>query len=125
MRTPDRHDLGGIFVQIIFGTLSIFKLTSTLTPQNDLLLMTGFPDPNQAAVAATNFIVNIKGLSNGTPVAVKGIPTQVGSQPAVVMSDINASGGLEQHAGTPALDFLAKAPSEKMVSGKKSKGSKT
>lgn len=107
-------------MQIIFGTLSIFKLTSTLTPQNDLLLMTGFPDPNQAALAGTNFIVNIKGLSTGTPVAVTGIPTQVGGQPAIVMSDINASGGLEQHAGTPALDFLAKAPSQKMAGSKKS-----
>ncbi len=112
-------------VQIIFGTLSIFKLTSMLSPQNDLLLLTGFPDPNQAALAATNFIVNVKGLSTGTPVAVTGIPTQVGSQPAVVMSDINASGGLEQHAGTPALDFLAKAPSQKMTGSRKSKKTNT
>ncbi len=108
-------------MQIIFGTLSIFKLTSMLVPQNDLLLLAGFPDPNQAAVAATNYIVNIKGLGSGSAVAVTGIPTQVGSQPAIIMSDINASGGLEQHAGTNALDFVAKAPSVRMAKKKKSK----
>jgi len=85
-------------MQVIFGTLSIHALTSMLLPQDALLLMTGFPDPNQAARAATNFIVNIKGIPSGSRVAVTGIPTTVGSQPAIVMSDINLSGGLEQHA---------------------------
>jgi hypothetical protein len=85
-------------MQIIFGTLSINGLTSMLLPQNAMLLMTGFPDPNQAARAATNFIVNIKGIPDGTAVAVSGTPTTVGSQPAIVMTDINPSGGLEEHA---------------------------
>jgi hypothetical protein len=60
--------------------------------------MSGFPDPNQAARAATNFIVNIKGIADGSAVAVTGTPTTVGSQPAIVMTDINTSGGLEAHA---------------------------
>jgi hypothetical protein len=85
-------------MQIIFGTLSIAGLNSILLPQNALLLMAGFPDPQQAARAATNFIVNVKGLANGTAVAVTGTPTTIGSQPAIVMSDINPAGGLEAHA---------------------------
>jgi hypothetical protein len=85
-------------MQIIFGTLSIVNLTSMLLPQDALLLMAGFPDPQQAARAATNFIVNVKGISSGTAVAVTGTPITVGNQPAIVMSDINPSGGLEQHA---------------------------
>ncbi len=85
-------------MQIIFGTLSIRGLDSFLLPQSALLLMSGFPDPQQAARAATNFIVNIKGLTDGTAVAVTGTPTSIGSQAAIVMSDINAAGGLEAHA---------------------------
>jgi hypothetical protein len=85
-------------VQIIFGTLSITGLTSILLPQDALLLLAGFPDPAQAARAATNFIVNVKGIPDGSPVAVTGTPTTVGTQPAIVMTDINTSGGLEQHA---------------------------
>ena len=68
-----------------------------LYPQNAVLLMAEFPDPHQAARAATNYIVNVRGIGNG-PVAVTGTPTSVGNQPAIVMSDINSSGGLEQHA---------------------------
>lgn len=85
-------------MEIIFGTLAIRGLDSSLLPQSALLLMSGFPDPHHAARAATNFIVNVKGLTDGTPVAVTGLPTPIGSQPAIVMSDINAAGGLEAHA---------------------------
>jgi len=85
-------------MQIIFGTLSISGLDSFLNPQSALLLMIGFPDPQQAARAATNFIVNVKGIASGTAVAVTGTPTTIGSQPAIAMSDINPSGGLEAHA---------------------------
>lgn len=85
-------------MQIVFGRLSINGLTSILLPQNALLLMAGFPDPQQAARAATNFVVNIKGIPDGSAVAVTGTPTTVGSQPAIVMTDINLAGGLEQHA---------------------------
>jgi hypothetical protein len=85
-------------MQIIFGTLSIAGLNCTLMPQDALLLMVGFPDPKQAARAATNFIVNVKGIANETPVAVTGTPATIGSQPAIVMSDINPSMGLEAHA---------------------------
>ncbi len=49
-------------MQSIFGRLSIEGLTSRLYPQNAVLLMTGFPDPHQAARAATNYIVNVKGM---------------------------------------------------------------
>jgi hypothetical protein len=85
-------------MQIIFGKLSITGLTSMLLPQDALLLMAGFPDPSQASRAATNFIVNIKGIPNGSAVAVTGTATTVGNQPAIVMTDINKAGGLEQHA---------------------------
>jgi len=85
-------------MQIIFGTLSINGLTSFLLPQNALLLMAGFPDPHQAARAATNFIVNVKDIASGAAVAVAGTPTTVGSQRAIVMNDINTAGGLEAHA---------------------------
>jgi hypothetical protein len=54
-------------MQITFGTLSRRGLDSFLNPQNDWLLRAGFPDPQQAAVAATNFIVNIKHLPDGAP----------------------------------------------------------
>jgi hypothetical protein len=85
-------------MQIIFGRLSIVNLSSMLLPQNALLLVAGFPDPHQAARAATNLIVNVKGIANGAAVAVTGTPTSVGSQPAIVMTDINMAGGLEAHA---------------------------
>jgi hypothetical protein len=85
-------------MQVTFGTLSIQGLNSLLLPNNNLLLQTGFPDPQQAARAATNFIVNVKGIANNTPVAVTGTLTSIGSQPAIIMTDINPSGGLEAHA---------------------------
>ena len=84
-------------MQIIFGTLKITGSESSLMPQNALLVMQGFPDPQQASWAATNYIANVKGIANGTAVAVTGKPTTIGSQPAIVMSDINPSGGLEAH----------------------------
>lgn len=85
-------------MQILFGMLVIRQLDSMLLPQNALLVMAGFPDPAQAARAATNFIVNVKGVSSGVPVAVTGTPFMIGAQPAIVMSNINPSGGLEAHA---------------------------
>jgi hypothetical protein len=85
-------------MQIIFGNLSIRGLDSFLLPQGALLLMSGFPDPKQAARAATNYIVNVKGIADGTAVAVTGMPTTIGSQPAIIVSDINPAGGLEVHA---------------------------
>lgn len=91
-------------MQIIFGRLSIVGLSSMLLPQNALLLMAGFPDPLQAARAATNFIVNVKGIPSGSSVAVTGTPTTVGSQPAIVMTDINTSGGLEKHATEATME---------------------
>ena len=96
-------------MQIIFGTLSISALNSFLQPQNALLLMAGFPDPQQAARAATNLIVNVKGIPNGTAVAVTGMPTTIGSQPAIVMSDINLAGGLENHAPEAQMPVAAVA----------------
>ena len=98
-------------MQIIFGTLSIRGLDSLLLPQNALLLMAGFPDPHQAARAATNFIVNVKGIASGSAVAVTGMPTTIGSQPAIVMTDINLAGGLEAHA--PETKAPAAAPKKK------------
>jgi hypothetical protein len=85
-------------MQIIFGKLVIRKLDSFLIPQNALLVMAGFPDPAQAARAATNFIVNTKHIASDTPVAVTGVPFMIGAQPAIVMTDINPAGGLEAHA---------------------------
>ena len=85
-------------MQIIFGTLSIVGLNSFLQPQNALLLLVGFPDPQQGARAATNAIVNVEAIPNGSMVAVTGTPTSIGQQPAIVMSNINPSGGLEAHA---------------------------
>jgi hypothetical protein len=85
-------------MQVIFGQLVIDDLDSTLVPQNAWLLLSGFPDPEQAARAATNYIVNVKHIKSGTNVAVTGTPTNIGDQPAIIMSDINPSGGLEQHA---------------------------
>jgi hypothetical protein len=90
-------------MQIIFGALSITGLESILNPQNAWLLLAGFPDPQQAGWAATNFIVNVKHIPNGSAVAVTGTPTSVGNQPAIVMSDVNVSGGLEQHATPQAV----------------------
>jgi hypothetical protein len=84
-------------MQMFFGQLQINGLDSYLVPPNAWLLLGGYSDPQHAGWAATNYIVNVKGLKSGTPVAVSGVATTVGSQPAIVMSDINASGGLEQH----------------------------
>lgn len=100
-------------MQIIFGTLSITALESILNPQNAWLLLAGFPDPQQAGWAATNFIVNVKHIPNGSAVAVTGIPTSVGNQPAIVMSDINISGGLEQHAPQAAMVARPKSTSRR------------
>jgi hypothetical protein len=109
-------------MQVIFGTLSLSGLDSFLFPQNALLLMAGFPDPQQASRAATNFIVNVKGLANGTAVAVTGVPTTVGSRNAIVMSDINAAGSLAQHAvelTSPAVATRRKSAPKKIAKAKK------
>jgi hypothetical protein len=89
-------------MQMFFGQLQINGLDSFLVPPDAWLLLGGYSDPQHAGWAATNYIVNVKGLKSGTPVAVSGIQTTVGSQPAIVMSDINASGRLEQHLKDPA-----------------------
>lgn len=97
-------------MQIIFGTLSIQGLHSFLEPGNAWLLMTGFPDPNQAGVAATNFVVNVKHLADNTQVAVAGTRSTIGSQPVIIMSDINAAGALMAHAmATPDFQALKAA----------------
>lgn len=100
-------------MELIFGTLSITDLSSFLEPGDAWLLMSGFPDANQAGAAATNFIVNVKHLGNGTDVAVTGSRSAVGTQPVIIMTDINAAGTLMQHAvATP--EFQArKAVSDK------------
>jgi len=89
-------------MQMFFGQLTVNGLDSMLVPPNAWLLLGGYSDPQHAGWAATNYIVNVKGLKSGTPVAVSGIQTTVGTQPAIVMSEINASGGLEQHLNDPA-----------------------
>lgn len=87
-------------MQLIFGTLSIDEpnLTSLLEPGDNWLLLAGFPDPDQAGHAATNFILNVRHLANGTPVAVTGTRNTIGTQPVIIMTDINAAGSLMQHA---------------------------
>jgi hypothetical protein len=85
-------------MQIVFGTLSLRGLSSFLMPQQAWLLMAGFPDPQQAGYAATNFIVNVRHLPDRSPVAVTGMPSSIGQQPVIVMSDINAAGSLMAHA---------------------------
>lgn len=90
-------------MQIFFGQLTISGLDSMLVPPNAWLLLGGYSDPQHAGWAATNYIVNVKGLKSGTPVVVSGVQTMVGTQPAIVMSEINASGGLEQHLTDPAV----------------------
>ena len=85
-------------MEIIFGTLSIQALHSFLEPGNAWLLMAGFPDPNQAGTAATNFIVNLKHLADNTQVAVTGTRNAIGTQPVIIMTDINAAGALMAHA---------------------------
>jgi len=85
-------------MEVIFGTLSIQGLNSLLMPQDSWLLLVGFPDPKQAGVAATNFIVNVRHLANQAQVAVTGTRSTLGSQSVIVMSDINAAGALMAHA---------------------------
>ncbi|HUA83750.1 MAG TPA: hypothetical protein VMB85_07815 [Bryobacteraceae bacterium] len=92
----------------IRGTLKIHPTDAVLLPQNVLLLMTGFPDPQQAANAAHDFIVNVKGIPDQTLVDVDGVPTTIGEQPAIVMSDIN-----------PAPAPATQAPEPSKVQGSK------
>jgi|HubBroStandDraft_1064217.scaffolds.fasta_scaffold159204_1 hypothetical protein len=73
----------------IRGTVVISTTDAVLIPKGALLLMTGFPDPNQAAGAARDFITKVKGIPNNTLVDVTGVSTNIGAQPAIVMSDIN------------------------------------
>jgi hypothetical protein len=115
-------------MQIFFGELQINDLDSMLVPPTAWLLLAGYSDPQHAGQAATNYIVNIKGLKSDTPVAVTGVSTTIGTQPAIVMSDINASGGLEQHLdGAAAPKVAVKVGSSRlprkrrMVAGSKSR----
>ena len=87
-------------MELIFGTLSIDEpqLTSLLEPGDQWLLLAGFPDPNQAGHAATNFVVNVRQLSDGESVAVTGTRNTIGTQPVIIMTDINAAGSLMEHA---------------------------
>jgi hypothetical protein len=100
---------GDITMEVNFGTLSIRGLNSLLMPQDAWLLLVGFPDPKQAAVAATNFIVNVRHLADQAHVAVTGTKGTVGSQAVIIMSDINAAGALMAHAvATPEYRALTK-----------------
>jgi hypothetical protein len=108
-------------VEIIFGSLSGRKLDTFLMPQNAWLLLNGFPDPAQAARAATNFIVNIKHLENGSPVAVTGVRIMVGTQRAIILSDINAAGPLMEHAMGDA-DFQGATGQAKKATAPKKAG---
>lgn len=74
---------------IIRGTLQINATDAILLPQDALLLLTNFPDAQQAANAAHDFIVKVKGIPNHTLVDVDGVSTSIGEQPAIVMSNIN------------------------------------
>jgi len=108
-------------MEVNFGTLSIQGLNSFLFPQGSWLLLVGFPDPKQAAVAATNFIVNVRHLADQAQVAVTGTRGTVGSQAVIIMSDINAAGALMAHAvASPeykALDAAAKKGKKKSPLG--------
>jgi len=107
-------------MQIIFGTLSIRELDSFLMPQRSWLLLTGYPDLQHAAAAATNFIVNVKGLEDNAAVAVTGTPKTIGSQPVIVMSGINAAGSLMAHVmASPIFHPLNATKKTKMNSTKR------
>ncbi len=116
-------------MQVIFGTLSIRALDSFLMPKESWLLLAGFPDSQHAARAATNFIVNVKGLADDTGVAVTGTTDTIGSQPVIIMSDINAAGSLMVHAmASPdfhALDATKQTKSNSTKRGAKKKLGKT
>jgi len=86
----------------IRGTLRINATDAVLVEQGALLLMTGFPDPQQAASAARDFIVKVKGIPNNTVVDVTGVSTNIGKQPAIVMSDINAAPPIAPPPSGPA-----------------------
>jgi hypothetical protein len=113
-------------MEITFGTLRRNGLSTYLEAGEYWLLMTGFPDPKQAGVAATNFIFNVKHLSENTPVAVTGTKNTIGTQPVIVMSDINAAGSLMEHA-MASPDFNASGTGNKQVknSSPKSKAKTT
>lgn len=97
----------------IYGTLSIIESqkTSFLEPGNNWLLLDEPPDPAQAGRAATELILNVKHLSNGAQVAVIGTRNTIGTQPVIVMEDINAAGILRERA-VPAMK-KRKAPGHK------------
>ena len=81
-------------MEIYFGNLSVNGFNSFLDEKDRFwLLKAGFPDARQAAIAATNFIKNVRRLEGG-PVAVTGKKGSIGSQPIIVMSDINAAGSM-------------------------------
>jgi hypothetical protein len=109
-------------MEIIFGTLSIDEptLTSLLEPGDNWLLLSGFPDPEQAGRAATNFIMNVRHLPNAAPVAVTGTRNTIGTQPVIIMTDINAAGNLMQHAMIAMKEGkAAKVPARKKKGGRK------
>ncbi len=74
------------------GKLVIIGANSYLRQQNAaqdaLLLLAGYPDAQQAAAAATDYIVNEKGIAPGTDVEVTGTKAPIGQQDAIRMSDI-------------------------------------
>jgi hypothetical protein len=111
-------------VEIIFGTLSIDvpDLTSILLPGKDWLLLSGFPDPNQAGHAATNFILNVRHLANNAPVAVTGTRNVIGTQPVIIMTDINAAGALMTHALTAVKGARVLSSSRKTQASRASSG---
>ncbi|MFL6233555.1 MAG: hypothetical protein ACJ76N_10515 [Thermoanaerobaculia bacterium] len=120
-------------MELLFGTLSIRELNSfLLIPQDLWLLMVDFPDPEQAGAAATNFISNIKHISDGTDVAVKGTRNSIDNTPVFIMSDINEAGGLMTHvlasptiqpelniATRPKRKKALKSPTKRMAGKKK------
>ena len=115
-------------MQLIFGTLTVDEpnLASFLDPAEEWLLLAGFPDPAQAGHAATNFILNVRHLSNGSPVAVTGTRSTIGTQPVIMMTDINAAGSLMEHAMTMAKRSGPVGRASKKAgksSAKKAKGS--
>ncbi len=123
-------------MEVNFGTISIRGLNSFLVPHEFWLLMAGFPDQKQAAIAATNFIVNVKHLADESDVAVIGVRSTAGSQPVIVMSDLNPAGPLMERAiatpeyramiavrkhekNSPAVDHSKKRSSPQSYSGGK------
>src|SRR5437667_4934979 len=88
-------------MQIVFDNSSLRGLDLYLMPQSAWLVMTGFSDHRQAAVAATHFIGNVRNLQDDMTVAVTGKRTLVDGQPAIMLTDVNAAGLGEQTVVVP------------------------